>query len=93
MKKQLTSKQIYKKNQFKSKCFKILAPITYWLFIGLVLLFGSLAIKNSIGNVTEIIQKLDKDIYTRQEISTNYQELVEKWGNGQSLVMMVLPLK
>ena len=80
MKKQLTSKQIYKRNQFKSKCFKTLAPITYWLFIGLVLIFGGLAIKNSIGNVTEIIQKLDKDTYTRQEISANYQELVEKWG-------------
>lgn len=48
--------------------------------ISLTILFVSLTIKNSVGNVTEIIQLLDKDVYTRQEIAENYRYLVEKWG-------------
>lgn len=52
----------------------------FWVFIGLTIFFASLTIRNSIGNVTEIIQLLDKDVYTRQEIAENYSILVEKWG-------------
>lgn len=48
--------------------------------ISLTILFVSLTIKNSVGNVTEILSMLDKDTHTRQEIAENYGYLVEKWG-------------
>ena len=46
----------------------------------MTIFFIVLTIKNSIGNITEILQLLDKDIYNRQEIAENYAYLVEKWG-------------
>lgn len=48
--------------------------------MGLSILFLVFAIKNSIGNVTEIITLLDKDNYTRTEIAENYVRLVSRWG-------------
>lgn len=39
--------------------------------------------KNSIGNVTEILHLLDKDVYTGEEIEENYEMLVEKWGEWE----------
>jgi uncharacterized membrane protein (DUF485 family) len=30
--------------------------------------------------VLDIIEKLDKDVYNRQEINANYAALAEKWG-------------
>jgi len=79
-KKQLTPQQIYKKNLKKSKTFKRLAPLSFWLFIFLSGLFASLAFSNSVGNVTDIISKLDKDVYNRTEIAENYSALKEQWG-------------
>ena len=40
-------------------------------------------IRNSIGNVTEILHLLDKDIYTGEQIEENYAYLIEKWGEWE----------
>ena len=40
-------------------------------------------IQNSIGNITEILHLLDKDIYTGEEIAEHYEYLVEKWGEWE----------
>ena len=71
---------MYKKNLQKSKIFKRLAPVVYWVFMALFVLFVILTISNSWGNITEIIHLLDKDAFTGEEISQNYQYLIEKWG-------------
>lgn len=39
--------------------------------------------KNSIGNITEILHLLDKDVYTGEQIAENYKMLVEKWGEWE----------
>jgi hypothetical protein len=39
--------------------------------------------KNSIGNVTEILHLLDKDVYSGEQIEANYAALVEKWGEWE----------
>ncbi len=57
-----------------------MSPIVYWVFIGLFVLFVILTISNSWGNIMEIISLLDKEVYTGEELSSNYQYLVEKWG-------------
>ena len=76
----LTPEQIYKKNQFKVKIFKRLAPIIFWTFLGLSILFFILMVQNSVGNITEIITLLDKDSLTGDQVQQNYQYLVDKWG-------------
>ena len=78
--KNLTPEQMYKKNQYKAKLFKRLAPIVFWTFLGLSILFFILMIQNSVGNITEIISLLDKDNLTGEQIQNNYQYLVDKWG-------------
>lgn len=78
--KNLTPEQMYKKNQFKAKLFKRIAPIVFWVFLGLSILFFILMIQNSVGNITEIINMLDKNSLTGEEIQTNYQYLIDKWG-------------
>lgn len=40
-------------------------------------------ISNSVGNITEILHLLDKDIYTGEEIAEHYKYLVEKWGEWE----------
>lgn len=79
-KKQLTPEEIYKRNQKKSKVLRILAPICFWGFLALAIICLILAIKNSFGNVAEIINMLDTKKYTREELQANYQFLVEKYG-------------
>ena len=79
-KKQLTPEEIYKRNQKKSKVLKILAPICFWGFLALAIICLILAIKNSFGNVAEIINMLDTKKYTGEELQANYQFLVEKYG-------------
>lgn len=39
--------------------------------------------KNSVGNVTEILGLLDKKAFTGQELKVNYEMLVEKWGEWE----------
>lgn len=79
-KKQLTPEEIYKRNQKKSKVLRILAPICFWGFLALAIICLILAIKNSFGNVAEIINMLDTKKYTGEELRANYQFLVEKYG-------------
>ena len=76
----MTPEQIYKRNQFRAKIFKNLAPIIFWSFLGLSILFFILMISNSVGNITEIISMLDKESLTGEQLQENYQYLVDKWG-------------
>ena len=79
-KKQLTQEEVYKRNQKKSKVLRILAPICFWGFLALAIICLIFAIKNSFGNVAEIINMLDTKKYTGEELQANYQFLVERYG-------------
>ena len=79
-KKQLTAEETYKRNQKKAKVFKILAPICFYGFIALSILCLFIAIKNSFGNIAEIISLLDDKKYTGLELKENYSLLVQKYG-------------
>ena len=79
-KKQLTQEEIYKRNQKKSKVLRMLAPICFWGFLALAIICLIFAIKNSFGNVAEIINMLDTKKYTGEELQANYQFLVERYG-------------
>lgn len=76
----MTAEQTYKKNKKKAKVYKALAPAFYWLFTGLAVLFFVLMIKNSLGNIFEIFDMLDKKTLTGEVLAENYAYLVEKWG-------------
>ena len=39
--------------------------------------------QNSVGNITDILQKLDNDVYNKEEIIANYNELAVKWGEWE----------
>ena len=82
-KKPMTAEALYKINKKKAKIFKMLSPVMLYLFLALAVLFFILTIRNSIGNVTEILRLLDKDVYTGEQIAENYQYLVEKWGEWE----------
>lgn len=79
-KKELTPEEIYKRNQKISKLLKILAPICFWGFLALAVLCLIFAIKNSFGNVAEIIRLLDSKQYTGEELRANYEFLTNKYG-------------
>lgn len=79
-KKQKTPQEIYKSNQKKSKILRISAPIVFWVFIALSILCLILAIKNSFGNVAEIIDLLDSKRFTGAELQENYAYLTAKYG-------------
>lgn len=79
-KKQLTAEEIYKKNQKKSKVLRILAPICFWGFLALSVLCLIFAIRNSFGNVAEIMVLLDDKTHTGAELQSNYAFLVDKYG-------------
>lgn len=40
-------------------------------------------VRNSIGNITEILHELDSDIHTGEEIIANYKILAERWGEWE----------
>ena len=82
-KNQITPEILYRKNKKKAKIFKTMSPIMTLLFMLLAILFFVLTIQNSIGNVTEILQLLNKDSYNGEEIEKNYAYLVEKWGEWE----------
>lgn len=79
-KKQLTPEEIYKRNQKKSKVLRILAPICFWGFLALAVLCLIFAIRHSFGNVAEICNLLDSKKFTGEELQTNYNYLVGKYG-------------
>lgn len=39
--------------------------------------------ENSVGNVTDILELLDKDAYTAEQLTENYAMLIEKWGEWE----------
>lgn len=49
----------------------------------LAIVFFTLTIKNSIGNITEILDLLDKDVYGNEQLALNYEYLVNKWGEWE----------
>jgi hypothetical protein len=79
----LTSKQIYKRNKKIARRLSRFAPVVFWVFfaVGIVLLLYTF--NNSVGNVLDIMAKLDSGQYNKTEIATNYKELIEKWGEWQ----------
>lgn len=80
MSKQKTKVQTYDRNKKWAKALKVIAPICFWTFLALGILFFILAIKNSFGNVAEIIDKLNSRVYTGEELRANYEYLIEKYG-------------
>jgi hypothetical protein len=40
-------------------------------------------VKNSVGNVVEILELLDTDNFTGTELEQNYAALVERWGEWE----------
>lgn len=40
--------------------------------------------RNSVGNITEILELLDKENYSGTELRDNYAYLVEKWGEWET---------
>lgn len=79
----LTSEQIYKQNKKRAKIFDILAPVVWYVFLVFTVIFFCLMVSNSVGNITEILNLLNKDIYSGEEIEANYALLVEKWGEWE----------
>ena len=80
MKKTLTKKEIYIRNQKKAKIYTILTPIAFWGLLVLSVLFFVLAVKNSAGNMNEITTLLKSRNYTGEELRANYDYLAEKYG-------------
>ena len=79
-KKELSAEEIYKRNQKRAKVCKILAPICFWVFLGFAVLCLFIALKNSFGNIAEILALLDDKQYTGVELKENYNFLVQKYG-------------
>jgi hypothetical protein len=79
-KKELTTEEIYKKNQKKSKILRIISPILFWGFLGLSIICLIFAIKNSFGNVAEICDLLNDKAFTGEQLRENYAYLCEKYG-------------
>ena len=80
MKKKLSKEQIYKRNQKIEKIIKIATPIVFWGFLALSGLFLAMAVRNSFGNCSEIINKLDNKLYNNEQLQANYNELIAKYG-------------
>lgn len=80
---QLTTEQIYKKNKRKAKVFSTLTPIAWFSFLTLTIIFLCLAMRNSLGNVVEILELLDKEKYSGAEIRDHYTALAERWGEWE----------
>lgn len=72
--------KIYKKNQHRAKALAILSPIVFWGGIALAIFCFIVAIRNSIGNVIEIIDMLDSKTHTGEQMADNYAMLVAKYG-------------
>ena len=79
-KKELTPKEIYKRNQRKSKVLKVLSPVVFWGCLVLSVMCFIFAIKNSFGNIGEICELLDNKKFSGGQIKNNYAYLTEKYG-------------
>lgn len=78
--KQLAPEQLYKRNQLRQKIYKNISAPIYWVLLALSILFFILMLKNSFGNISEIISMLDKKTLTGEELQENYAYLIEKYG-------------
>lgn len=79
-KKQKTATEIYKSNERKAKVLKNLAPIVFWLSLGIAILCFFLAIRGSFGNLNELLELLDDKKYNAEELQANYNFLINKYG-------------
>ena len=79
-KKELTPKEIYKRNQRKSKVLRVLSPVVFWGCLALSIMCFIFAIKNSFGNIGEICELLDNKKFSGGQIKNNYAYLTEKYG-------------
>lgn len=79
----LTAEQIYHSNKKKAKIFTILTPIIWYVFLVIAIIAFMGMMRNSLGNILEISEMLDKDLWTRVELQRNYQTLVDKWGEWE----------
>ena len=79
-KKKKTPEQVYKGNKRKAKLLAILAPVVFWGFIVISVFCVVLAFKHSFGNIAEIMRLLDDKVYTGEQIETNYNFLLNKYG-------------
>lgn len=80
MAKERTAEEVYNSNKKKAKACRILAPIVFWVLIGIAILCFILAIANSLGNIAEITNKLNTKKYTGEELQANYNALIQKYG-------------
>jgi len=92
--KNLSKESIYKSNQKKAKVIGFLTPFVFWGLLALSILCFILAVKDSLGNIAEITSMLETTTHTGEELSNNYQILVEKYGewvigNGNKGFQMV----
>ena len=71
---------IQKGTKKKNRLFSTLSPVILYLLLMLAIVFFVLMIENSIGNVVDILNLLDKDVYTGEQIQQNYFDLIEKMG-------------
>lgn len=78
--KQLAPEQLYKRNQLRQKIYKNISAPIYWILLALSILFFVLMLRNSFGNISEIISMLDKKTLTGEELQANYSYLIEKYG-------------
>ena len=76
----LSKEELYKKNQKRVKVYGFLSPVCFWVFLVLSVVCFILAIKNSLGNVNEIIDLLETSNHTGEELQANYAYLTEKYG-------------
>lgn len=79
-KKEKTAEELYKSNQKKAKILKKVAPFVFWGFIIIAIVCFVLAIHNSLGNINEITQLLNSRKYTGEQLRTNYEFLIQKYG-------------
>ena len=75
-----TAKEIYKANQKKAKLFRTISPIVFWGCLALSVLCLVFAVKNSFGNVAEIMDMLDSKKYDGTQLRANYDYLTGKYG-------------
>ena len=79
-KKELTPEDIYKRNQKKAKVLRRLAPVCFWGCLILSVVCFALAVKNSFGNIAEIIEMLNSRKFDGQTLRSNYDFLTDKYG-------------
>lgn len=70
----------YKSNTKKSKIYARISPVVYWGLLALSLFCLYIALKNSLGNFAEMVDMLDKKTYTGEQLQTNYNYLIERYG-------------